>query len=108
MKNLNKIALIIGMVLITAFVLMMIGDKIKANVIKQNDEMQAYETWMAQNCNCLKRDISICPIGFTMINQTCMGEFQKGYTNNLLVCSQYNCSGEIKSWNNETNKWEDK
>jgi len=105
--KLKKIALVIGMVLITAFVLMMIGDKIKSNVIKEQQLQENYSTWLAQNCKCLERNIIFCQTGFTLKNEVCINESAKTYTSVLLSCSEYNCSGEIKSWNNETNKWED-
>ena len=108
MKNLKKIALIIGMVLITSFILMMIGDKIKANVIKQNLAEENYSTWLAQNCKCLERNIIICPTGFALVNQACINQTEKTYTNTLLACSEYNCDGENESWNSETGKWEEK
>ena len=106
MKNLKKTALILGMVLITAFLLMLIGDKIKANMVKEDNEAQAYETWLTQNCNCLERTKFGCVEGYVLLNRSCVNEQTKSFTNVLLGCSKYDCSGEIELWNNETNKWE--
>jgi hypothetical protein len=106
MKNLKKIALILGMVLIIAFLLMVAGDKIKANMIKQNNEAQAYETWLAENCKCLERNRFGCMEGYVLLNKSCVNEQAKTFTNILLGCSKYDCLGEIKLWNNETEKWE--
>ena len=101
----KKIALVMGMVLITAFLMMIIGDKIKANILKENQESQAYQEWLAENCNCLAHGRIMCPTGFELKNQSCVNEQQKTYTNLLAGCSEYNCSGKIKSWNNETGNW---
>ena len=51
MKNLKKIALIIGMVLITSFILMMIGDKIKANVDKTKPSKRNYNIGLHKIAN---------------------------------------------------------
>ena len=101
----KKIALIIGMILITAFLMMMIGDKIKANIIKDNQEVQAYQEWLDENCQCINHEKIMCPSGFELKNQSCINEQENTYTNLLAGCSEYNCSGEIKLWNNETGKW---
>ena len=102
----KKVSLVIAVTLIVAFLMMMVGNKIRANMIKENQESQAYQEWLDENCNCLNRERIMCPSGFELKNQSCVNEATKLYTNKLLACSEFNCSGEIKLWNNETGKWE--
>ena len=108
MKKITKISLALGITLVVGLLLMTIGNKIKSDIIKENQEAQEYQEWLVENCDCLKRERITCPTGFEMLNQTCRNEDAGTYTNKLLICSEYNCSGEIKLWNNETEKWEDK
>jgi hypothetical protein len=106
MKNLKKIFLIAGITLAVALLLMVIGNKMKADIVKEKQSQENYSVWLSENCNCVARNLFSCPTGFTMKNQTCVNEAKKSYTNKLAGCSEYNCSGEIKLWNRETEKWE--
>lgn len=104
-KILKQIIVIAGVVLITAFLLMAIGNKMRADAIKEQHAEENYSSWLAENCKCLERNIIFCPEGFILKNQSCVNEQEKTFTNKLAGCSKYDCSGEIKLWNNETNKW---
>ncbi len=104
-KLLKNALLIAGISLIVIFLLMIIGEKIRADVVKQNQESQAYLDWMSQNCDCLAHDRLFCNPGFELKSHNCVNINEKLFTNAIAGCSEYNCSGEIKIWNNETNKW---
>jgi hypothetical protein len=107
-KNLKNVILIAGITLIVAFLMMLIGNKIEENIIKEIQEAEAYEEWLAENCDCVLKERVKCPEGFQLREQTCFNEKENSVTSRLLACSEYNCLGEIKLWNNETSKWEDK
>jgi len=107
-KLIKKVSLVLAATVIVAFLLMIIGEKIRSNIIKENEETQEYQEWLAENCECLVKEKIYCPTGFEIINQTCKNENEGTFTSRLIGCSEYDCSGEIKLWNNETEKWENK
>lgn len=104
----KKLIQIMGVIFIitlaVALLLMFIGNQMRTNAIKENQATENYTEWLANNCNCSARDRILCPDGFELKNNVCMNK--NGYTNVLEACSEYNCSGEIKLWDNETGKWE--
>lgn len=104
-KLLKNAVLVAGISLIVIFLLMIIGDEIKANAIKEIQESQAYSNQLAQNCTCLAHEKLFCNSGFELKGNRCVNESENLFTNAYAGCSEYNCSGEIKIWNNETNKW---
>lgn len=108
MKKIKNIILIAGITLIVAFLMMLIGNKIEENIAKESQEVTAYEEWLTENCDCILKDRILCPKQFQLRNQTCVNEEKKTITSRLISCSQYNCFGEIKLFNSETKKWEDK
>ena len=72
-----------------------------ANTIK---EQIVYEEWLVDNCDCFERERLKCSEGFELVGRICKA---KGtYTNVLLGCSKYNCSGEIHLFNLEEEKWQ--
>lgn len=99
--------LIAGIAVIATFLLMVIGNKMKANIIKENQEAGKYSEWLSENCNCTKHERYFCKEGFVLNETYCINEVPE-ITNRLMGCSEYDCSGEIKSWNNKTGKWEDR
>lgn len=103
-KRIRNSILIAGFVFIVALLLIFIGNQINANAIKEKQAIENYTEWLAETCNCLERNIISCSERFELKNNICTdGEY---ITNKLLICSKYNCSGEIKLWNNKTEKWE--
>jgi hypothetical protein len=108
MKKINKIFLIVGITLAVALLLMTIGNKMKADAIKEKQDAENYNEWLAENCNCLVKEKITCPTGFEILDKLCYNSAKGIYTSRVIKCSEYNCSGEIKIWNNETGKWEDK
>ncbi len=101
----KRVSLVLAITLIIAFLMMMVGNKIRANMIKENQESQAYQEWLVENCKCLEKNKIECSEGYILQNQTCVNEQENTFTNILLKCSKYDCAGEIKYWNNETYKW---
>lgn len=98
--------LIFAVTLAVALSLMFIGNEMRAQQAQQKADAQNYSEWLAENCHCTAYNIISCPTGFELQNQTCMNTLKTAYTSKLLGCSKYNCSGEIKNWNNQTEKWE--
>ncbi|MEK6913786.1 MAG: hypothetical protein AABW47_03900 [Nanoarchaeota archaeon] len=104
-KIFKKAIVILTITLFVAVSLMLVGNKMKANAIKEQQAEEDYSAWLADNCKCLERDRIFCSEGFEIKGSLCYNEVKKIYTNRLADCSKYDCSGEIKLWNNETGKW---
>jgi hypothetical protein len=108
--KLNKIFPILGILAAMVILLFVIANLINANAIKEKQTADNYNEWLAENCKCLEKEKVSCPFGFKLKDNVCIGDT---YLNNrgiyisskLLDCSKYNCSGEIKSWDNSTNQW---
>lgn len=107
-KKLQKIISIAGIAVIIMSLLMVVGNKMRANAVKEKQEAEKYSEWLSENCNCTKHERFFCKEGFVLNESYCINEDANEITNKLMGCSEYDCSGEIKSWNNETGKWEDK
>jgi hypothetical protein len=101
--KLNKIFLILGIVAVITLLSFIIVNQVNANAIKEKQDTENYTEWLASNCKCLERGRVSCPFGFELKNDTCT--YGTYYTNKLLDCSKYDCSGEIKSWDDITEKW---
>jgi len=107
MNKIIRNIIVIGMItIIVALSLMLIGRQITANAIKEKQKLQAYEDWLVENCTCLAKERIMCPDGFELKGNWCFNNSKNYFTNILKACSQYNCSGEIKLYNNQTQKWE--
>ncbi|VVB82483.1 Uncharacterised protein [uncultured archaeon] len=91
---------------VVTILLMLIGNQIRSNTIKEQQDAQDYSVWLAENCNCLAHDRISCPTGFELQNKTCINKTQNVYTYKFLECSEYNCSGEIKLWDNQIGAWQ--
>lgn len=101
--------LIVILIALTILLVITINVKktITTNAIrKEQIEQQIYEEWLAENCECLKRERILCPKGFELRNNLCKNETRKVFTNVLKACSNYNCSGEVHVFNFETEKWQ--
>lgn len=103
-KLIKKIIVIAVITLVVAVSLMLIGNQMRANAIKEQQEKDDYEEWLANNCECLARDRIFCPEGFELKGKMCYND--KFYTSRLAACSKYDCSGEIKLFNNQTETWQ--
>jgi len=106
--KIRKGILVIGIIVAVTLLVMLIGNWTRANMIKEKKEMEKYQDWLAKNCECLKKEKYSCIKGSEIIGSYCVNKTRKDYSPRLKGCSEYNCSGEIKIWNNETEKWEDK
>jgi len=110
-KLIRNILIVAGIILAVALILMLIGNKMKADVIKAQQEAENYSKWLSGNCGCLERNKPVCTLDGFEYNSTrnlCVNSAEKKITFSSLGCSKYNCSGEIKLWNNETEKWGNK
>jgi len=87
----------------------LINKKITADVIKEKMEAENYLSDLAENCECLARERYYCFLeDFELEGEFCVEKKTGIVTARVLGCSEYNCSGEIKIWNNLTKKWENK
>ena len=107
-RKLGIVMLIAGITLITALILMLIGSQMRASVVKEKQQAEEYYEWLYENCNCLERERYYCPDDFVLNGSYCFGIKEKVYTLRIFGCSEYDCSGELKFWNNKTEAWENK
>lgn len=107
--NNKKIFLVVGIILLIAISGFLINKKITADAIREKMEAENYLSDLAENCDCLVRERYYCLLeDFELEGEFCVGQKTGVVTTRVLGCSEYNCSGEIKIWNNQTLKWEDK
>ncbi len=99
------IILVITAVIIASTVI--IRNRFNSNVISGSQNSQEYSGF-SDNCECLAHGRPYCLEGFVMKGNLCFNSREKTYTTEISGCSEYNCSGEIKIWNNATKIWENK
>ena len=104
-KTILAVALVIGIVVVVAVLLMLIGNKMRENSLNEKKEAEKYNNWLAENCECLEKNKIFCPGDFELNGSFCVLGDES--TSRLIGCSLYNCSGEIKTWNNVSEVWED-
>jgi len=106
-KLLRNTILIFGIVVILLGVVIVVNKVMTANVIR---ELEKYNNFLSENCECLENSIPKCTLDgfeYNKARKLCVNEREKSVTYPTLGCFKYDCSGEIKLWNNETLKWED-
>jgi len=106
-KSLEKIIIIIGVTLIVYFSLMLIGNKMRTDAVKEQEKQKSYYEWLIENCECAIKDRFFCSDGFVLTGTRCYKNATKTYSNRLIGCSKYECSEGVAIWNNLTLKWED-
>lgn len=105
-KLIRNTALIFVIIVILLGIVIFANKVITTNAIK---EQETYESWLGENCNCTERERPKCSLEGFEYNKTrsfCVNNDKKFITYPSLGCSKYNCSGEIKLWNNITEIWE--
>ncbi len=102
-KLLRNTILIFGGIVVLLILIVVINKVMTANAIK---EQEIYREWLRDNCNCTERARIKCPDGFEWNSERHWCINGKSLTSPSLGCSKYDCSGEIKIWNNETEVWE--
>ena len=110
-KLIKNIIIVAGIILAVAFVLMFIGNKMRADTIRAQQEAENYQNRLSETCECLERNKPVCTLNgfeYDSSRKLCVNSVEKTITSPSLGCSKYNCSGEIKLWNNLTQKWENK
>ena len=102
-KIIRNVILILAVLTIVLVVVTNVENVLVANAIMEQKEQEAYEDELVDNCDCIKRERLKCPEGFELIGRSCKRDGK--WTNVLLGCSKYNCSGEIHEFNFDTEKW---
>lgn len=116
----KKTAFIILLIIGLVGSLIVVERIIAENTSKAQEE---YKDWLSNNCDCVEKKKPRCPVGFELSDNEKMckkeaircptetGWYLEGvceeityYTNRLLSCSQYNCSGKIVNFTN--GKWQ--
>jgi hypothetical protein len=111
-NNMKKIVrntmITVGIILAFAILLIIIGNgnPMKANVIKNQQEEDNYSQWLVNNCDCVTYGKILCPDGFNLEENNTICISKTAYTSTILGCSEYNCSGQIKLWDNVTETWQ--
>ncbi len=101
------ITLVISAVIIASIIL--IGNRMNANIIKEKQDAGQYQDWLSQNCKCIERNNPACELSGFEYNATrklCVNSADKRVTYSTLKCSKYDCSGQNVTWNNQA--WEPK
>jgi len=104
-KRKNIFLIIVGITLVVAVSLMLIGNKMRANIIKAEQEQKNYHDWLVENCECVVKDRIFCPDGFVLRDKLCYNTKIKAFANRLIGCSQYKCEEQTATWNNSTEIW---
>ena len=108
-KKNKKIILVVGIILLIVISGFLFYKKITADTIREKIEAENYLSELSENCDCLARERYYClQEGFELEGNYCVGQNTGVITTRVLGCSEYNCSGEINIWNNQTLKWEEK
>jgi|WetSurMetagenome_2_1015567.scaffolds.fasta_scaffold168622_2 hypothetical protein len=104
--NLNKRSFLFiwGIILVICVLLIIIETIITINVEKQQKETADYSAWLSQNCICLESNLLSCPAGFKLVGKLCLDK--ENSADSLKSCSKYDCLGEIKFFNVNTQKWQ--
>ncbi len=101
------ITLVISAVVIASIIL--IGNRMNANIIKEKYETELYQDWLSENCECLERNKPVCLLDgfeYNSTRQICVNSAEKTVTYPTLKCSKYVCSGQNVTWNDKS--WEPK
>ena len=108
-KKNKKIILGIGIILLIVVSGFLINQKIQGDAVREKQEVENYLSELADNCDCLARERYYCLLeDFELEGNFCVGQKTGVVTTRVMGCSEYNCSGEIKIWNNQTLNWENK
>ncbi len=108
-NNYTKIIIVLGILILLIIVFLTIKATITANLIKQQEEqekqkqkeMSNYKDWLVENCKCIEQNITLCPKNYKLVGSVCRNETLKTFTNQLLACSKYNCTEEIRELTRE-------
>ena len=110
-KLIRNAILIFGIVAVLLGAVIVANKVITGNAIKeQQNQLAEYQKWLVENCECLEQNHSVCTLEGFEYNQTrnlCVNYGKKLVTYPGLACSKYDCSGEMKIWNDEIEMWED-
>jgi hypothetical protein len=99
----RNILYIILLVVFIAILLIVLETLITSNIEKQRKETTNYTLWLSQNCLCLEENLLSCPEGFKLVGKLCLDK--ENITNTLKGCSKYDCAGQIKSFDVDSQKW---
>lgn len=98
MKSWKKYLLIVISIFVLSFLVMNIEQEITANAIKKQEH---YQDWLYDNCNCTAYERLKCNEPFELEGEHC--RYKNKITFAIEACSQFDCSGEIVTWNGK--KW---
>ena|SRR3990167_5933393 len=103
-KLTTALAILFFVILIAAVFL--IKSSAKNNASSNNIESSYTSDFFIDNqCICLERGIKKCSEGFELSGNLCINKDKTYFTNILLGCSKYDCSGGIYELDNKTKEW---
>jgi hypothetical protein len=103
--NLNKknTFFVVLTIVLIAVLLIAVQTIINTNVNNEQKQTANYSLWLSQNCVCLEENLLSCPEGFNLVGKLCLDK--ENITATLKSCSKYDCSGKIKLFDVESQKW---
>jgi hypothetical protein len=102
-ENRRNLFFIILTALLITFCLIMLDTIINRNVEREQLATANYSQWLAQHCVCLQQNLIYCPEGYDLIGKLCLNKSVS--TPTLKGCSKYNCAGQIKTFDVDSQKW---
>jgi hypothetical protein len=102
----TRIAIVLAVSVAVAALIIFIGSRMNADIIKEQQEAGDYQNWLSENCECMEHNRPYCFDGFELRGNLCFDNVKKTYTGRILGCSKYDCSGQSVIWNNKA--WEPK
>ncbi len=110
-KNLKFAVIGIAVLLVASLAFFIINSNPKAPKVVEEQPYTSDYFESLDNCRCVEKERHVClPEGFeyNSTRKLCINSEKKLVTTSVLKCSEYECSGEIFSYNFESEKWEKK
>lgn len=108
-KKMVVIVAILLIAVVAVFSFILIKNAITANAIREQKQMEFYQDWLVENCECLARERYYClGDGFEIMGDYCFNAETNHASSRILGCSLYSCAEGNVTWNAEIKKWEPK
>jgi hypothetical protein len=104
--NINKknTFFIVVIIVLIAVLLIAVETIISLNITNKQKQTADYTLWLSKNCVCLEENLLSCPEGFKLVGKLCLQK--ENITPTLKSCSKYDCSGKIKLFDVDSQKWQ--
>lgn len=90
-KQKFMIGSLLAIIVVLIFVIVFLSSQLNKKL-----EVKADRDWLIQNCQCVEWEgEKRCPSGFEFLNDTCVNNTEKKFTNFLVACSKYECENYL-------------